>query len=264
MNPQTTRWQRLLRCAVLAAGLQAATGCHSFFHCGEPLPPSATPPGQAPETTEPNRVHVFLIHGIDLFDSANLQSVEEHIRGLGFANTHLGQFYQAAQFEEDIRALHRADPKAHFVVVGFSMGAALASGLVEALQPDGVTVDLLVYLDGKAIVLAVADAPTNARRVVNVVCPGYLWTAPTRTGTENLLLQDTWHFGVPSHPRTLEMLTKELTALAAPKSLLAPAPSPSPAPEPIVDADPAWPTPASIALRPPGPGLKSTLRKRSA
>jgi len=67
-------------------------------------------------------------------------------------------------------------------------------------------------------------------------------------------LTDAWHFDVPSHPSTLEMLTKELTALTASRSLSAP--TPSPAPEPIMDADPTWPTPASMALRSAGSGIK--------
>src|SRR5271170_3852357 len=142
MNPTTTRWQRLMRCVLLVAGLQAATGCHSFFYRGEPLPPGNAPPSLAPQAPEREKVHVYLIQGIDLWDGGDMQSVEKHIQGLGFSNTHLGQFYQTTQFEEEIRALHGTDPKAHFVVMGFSLGAAMASSLVEALQPDGVSVDL--------------------------------------------------------------------------------------------------------------------------
>src|SRR4051794_8284624 len=105
MNSARNGWPWLLRCACVAAALQTGIGCHSLLG-GEDTPPNPTPTQVAPGPSPPEQFHVFLIHGLDPVDLANMNGMMERIKELGFVNTSLVQFYQAGQVEDDIRKLH--------------------------------------------------------------------------------------------------------------------------------------------------------------
>jgi hypothetical protein len=208
---RTVRLRRFLTGWVLALGFTIpSAGCLGFVHAIKA--PAAMPCEDLPASCR-EHIHVFLIDGLDPFDFANLRGVRDYVNALGFQNTHYGQFFDTETFRKDIRRIHQEDEAAHFVVIGFSMGARLARGMVESLQGDGVHVDLLVYLDGKSLMYVSRDAPGNVDRILSASGPGVVWTAPQLSGAENLVLSDVWHYGVPSHPRTLEALSRELATV---------------------------------------------------
>jgi hypothetical protein len=209
--PRTIRLRRFLTGWALVFGLTApSAGCLGFLHTIKAPEKTACQDIPAPCR---EHIHVFLIDGLDPFGLANLRGVRDYVNALGFQNTHYGQFFEAETFRKDIRRIHQEDEAAHFVVIGFSLGARRARGMVESLQDDGVRVDLLVYLDGKGLMYLSPDAPGNVDRVLSASGPGVLWTAPQLPGAENVVLNDVWHFGVPSHSRTLEALSRELATV---------------------------------------------------
>jgi hypothetical protein len=211
--PPMVRLRQVLTGWALVFGLTApSAGCLGFLHAIKA--PEATACQSLPAPSR-DHIHVFLIHGLDPFDFANLRGVRDYVNALGFQNTHYGQFYDTETFHKDIRRIHQEDEAAHFVVIGFSLGARMARGMVESLQEDGVHVDLLVYLDGKGLMYLSPDLPGNVDRVLSASGPGVIWTAPQLPGAENVVLNDVWHFGVPSHSRTLEALSHELATVGA-------------------------------------------------
>jgi hypothetical protein len=210
--PRMVRLRRVLTGWMLVFGLTApSAGCLGFLHTIKE--PTATACQDLPAPCR-EHIHVFLIDGLDPCDLANLRGVRDYVNALGFQNTRYGQFYDAEPFGDEIRRIHKDDAAARFVVIGFSLGARRARGMVESLQGDGVHVDLLVYLDGKSLMYVSPDAPGNVDRVLSAVGPGVVWTAPQLPGADNVVLSDVWHFGVPSHPRTLEALARELAMVA--------------------------------------------------
>jgi hypothetical protein len=60
-----------------------------------------------------------------------------------------------------------------------------------------------------------ADRPENTTTIVNILACGCIWNGAQMDGAINLEESDVFHFGSPRHPRTLEILTNELTELAA-------------------------------------------------
>ena len=75
---------------------------------------------------------MFLINGVDPLNWGNMVGLRDHIRQLGLAGTlHEGQLYDAIPFEYDIRRLHREEPDAHFVLIGFSLGANVVHMMAE-------------------------------------------------------------------------------------------------------------------------------------
>jgi hypothetical protein len=160
-------------------------------------------------------VHIFLVHGLDPLDWADLRALRDHLCQLGYRHVRLGQSHDTGKFHDEIRGLRHEDPRARIAVIGFSMGARKAHALAATLRDEGEPLDLLVYLDGKGLAYVSEDHVCLARRVVNVMAPGLLLRAPTLTGAENLYLSDVWHYGVPTHPATFAVLARELKALTA-------------------------------------------------
>jgi hypothetical protein len=175
----------------------------------------AAPACPAPADAAAKPVHVFLIHGVDPLDLAGLRALRDHILCLGYCETHYGQCYDAASFEDEILCLRQEHPGVRIAVIGFSLGARKAWGLAQALQAQGATLDLLVCLDGKGLGWREGGQCLPACRVVNIVAPALALHAPDIRGAQNVHLTDVWHYGTPTHPQTLETLDAALAALVA-------------------------------------------------
>jgi hypothetical protein len=169
---------------------------------------------------------------MDPFDWANLGGVNEYIHKLGFNNTYYGQLYHSWWVARKVRRIYQEDPEAHFVLIGFSFGANMVRNVAQSVRSEGINVDLLMYLGGNTLKNIPRDRPENAVRVVNVLAHGYIWNGTQFDDAENINVEDVWHFGSPTHPRTLEALTRELTLIAASIPSVVPAPvAPSLTPE---------------------------------
>jgi hypothetical protein len=206
---------RLLGVAVLAAALGGAPGC---MRCLHPIPEDMLPkPGACPALPQAcrNHVYVFLLHGVDPLDYANLGGVRDYLNALGFPKTYYGQMYHTPCFIDEIRRLHRDDPLARFVVIGFSFGANCARELCHAVARDDIPIDLLVYLGGNTLENCPHDRPANACRVVNILACGWIWNGAHFDDAVNVEYEDVYHFGSPTHPHTLGMLNEELTLIAS-------------------------------------------------
>jgi len=160
------------------------------------------------------RVHIFILHGLDPFDYANLAGLRGYCADLGFPNTWLGQFYHAGRFAAEIRSVAQDDPGAGLVLIGFSAGANAARDVATSLQEDGITIDLLVYMGGNTLADVPDSRPENVRKVIHILATGYVFKGTAITGAENYKYAQTWHFGSPSHPHTLAILRRELLEVA--------------------------------------------------
>jgi hypothetical protein len=223
--------------AVVALGLMAtSSGCMSFLH---PVDPNARQNAQfcmdLPEYSR-SHVYIFLIHGLDPFDYADLRGVRDYLNGLGFNKVYYGQLYHTLFFEKEIARLHREEPEAHFVVIGFSVGASMARDVALAAKEKGVPIDLLVYLCGTALFEGDRERPENVHRVVSIL-PQVQWNADSfPEDVETIRESGIWHFAAPTHPRTLETLAHEIAAVAG--TVPVPAP-PAAVGSPGVDKEPA-------------------------
>ena len=224
---------------LLAAGLVGTSGCLSFCHpVAKPAPELVQPCQVAPKCCR-DHVYVFLVHGLDPFNFANLSGLRDYVQALGFHKTYYGQLYHASSFAHAIRQIHHDDPDAHFVLIGFSYGANVARHLAHVAQEEGVTVDLLVYLGGNTLKNCPHDQPENALRIVNILASGCIWNGATFDRAENIHEPDVWHFGSPTHRQTLETLAHELAQVAANLPLPPEEVDEAPAPRPVLPGVPA-------------------------
>jgi hypothetical protein len=209
-----TRWLRRLVGLVAAPLLMAPAGCMSYLNPVATLPPEQTACCAAVPKACRNHVYVFFVHGMDPLDCANLSGVRDHVQSLGFIKTYYGQLWHTGYFEKEIVRLHKDDPDARFALVGFSFGANMVRDICHAVEADGVQIDLLVYLGGNTLHNVPEDRPANAAQIVNILATGCIWNGDTLDGAINVNYTDVYHFGSPTHVKTLTLLAEELTKVA--------------------------------------------------
>jgi hypothetical protein len=208
-------WPRLLGLCLLAMACLGGSGCMVLLHPIDPPPPEvhqvckAYPPGCR------DHVYVFIVHGMDPFDWANLAGLYDYVQALGFHKTYYGQVYHTLKFEKEIRRIHDEDPCARFVLVGFSFGANMVRYLANSVNDEGIPIDLLVYFGGNTLKNEAYDQPENAARIINVLACGCVWNGAWMDRAENIYEPDVYHFGSPSHPYSLETLARELAVVAS-------------------------------------------------
>jgi len=161
-----------------------------------------------------DHVHLCLVNGLDPFNYAQLDEVGPWLEAKGLCQSHFFQMFEGPELEEHIRAVKRQNPRARVAVIGFSFGANVARDAVHVLKEEGIGIDLLVYLGGNTLNNDPRDRPTNVGRIVNILALGMFWNGARLDGADNIQLVDTFHFGLPMHPYTLQVLERELHALA--------------------------------------------------
>jgi len=230
---------RLPGLVLAAAALAGMSGCMSFLHPIDPVAPEQYTAFKSVPSPSRGHVYIFMVHGLDPLDYANLAGVRDYLHALGFHKIYLGQLYHTLYFDGEILRLHKEDPQAHFVLIGFSFGANMVRYLANSAKNEGIPIDLLFYLGGNTLHNEPADQPDNALKVVNILASGCIWNGVTMDRAENISVPDVYHFGSPSHPGTLEVLRRELAVVAERVSKL---PLPSLAP-PLLTPLPEPPLP---------------------
>jgi thioesterase domain-containing protein len=129
--------------------------------------------------------------------------------------THYGQLFHVWEFKKEIRRIHKSDPQARFVLIGFSFGANMAREVANEVRDDGIVIDLLVYLGGNTLENDQKTQPENVIHIVNILAVGCIWNGAQLDRAENMQYDNVLHFGSPTHPRTREMLMRELSVVAS-------------------------------------------------
>lgn len=235
------QWRHGLARGFLAGFLIALPGCLSFVHPVDPPKPELVAPCHVAPDCARDHVHVFLVHGLDPCNCANLTGLRDYIQALGFRKTYYGQLYHWWWFEHELRRVHQEDPDAHFVLIGFSYGASMVRSLAQYAKTEGIQIDLLVYLGGNTLDNNCPyDHPDNVAMLVNILATGCIWNGTTFDGAENIKLPDVWHFGSPTHHVTLQAIARNLAVVAAGVSV------PAPAQPEMPPADETAPTPRPV------------------
>jgi hypothetical protein len=207
--------RRLLGGLLLSIALAGGSGCLSDLHPVEPL----QSPAQASCLEIPrccrDHVYVFCINGLDPLDYSNQAGLREYIHDLGFNKLYNGEMYHTTFFQKEVERLHQEDPEARFVMIGFSLGANCARAVAHDAKDKGIPIDLLVYLGANTFKNEERNQPENAVRILNILAEGLIWNGDVLDRAENLQVKGVWHFGSPTHPKTLELLETELAQVAS-------------------------------------------------
>jgi hypothetical protein len=207
-------------CGVLAASGPLAASDPPATLAPRPFIPPAAAPSLVAEASDPN-TRVYLLNGADPFGWAGLSYLADRIRTAGYPYTRYGEAYDIWGFEHEIRVVHREDPNARFVLIGFSYGTLVVREAARRLLRDGIQVAMLGYVGGDYLGDTAYSRPAGVGRVVNVTGNGFLltgrnlfWNGTDLSGAANLRLRAN-HFWLPTHPQTYRMLLAGLTEVSA-------------------------------------------------
>jgi len=196
-----------------------------------------------------DRVHFFLINGLDPLQASNIHGVAAYFRAIGFANTSSYQFPSTPKVRRQIETLRRTDPEARIVLMGFSVGANCVRGLANNLQKDGIHIDCLIYVGGDTVFNSPSSKPANVGQIVNITGHGLIFLGrdiyfkgDNIDGAINHRL-DARHMNIPASSDTINLVGKEVLAVAnragqspAPSATVTPAGGAQPASAPVDDS----------------------------
>jgi hypothetical protein len=248
--------------AAALAGSSGGTGCMCYLHPLPQLAPEFTEPCHGVPKAARDHVYVFLVHGLDPLDFANLSGVADFVRDLGFCKTYYGQLYHPPWFDSEIRKVCQDDPEARIVLVGFSFGANMVRSLAQSVKTDHVKIASLIYFGGNTLHNNDRDQPDNAEHIANILAYGCIWNGAQMDRAENLRAPGVWHFGSPTHPVSLKVLARELARVAATVPVIeeppdVPPPEEAPTPRPLKPQADELPPPRRLPppeeLPPPRP-----------
>jgi hypothetical protein len=163
-------------------------------------------------------VYIFAINGLTVLPHmcGSLNRLGEPIQGQGFRKPRVGSHYWRWRFQTEIRRIHRHDPQARFVLIGYSIGGGVVRSMARALEADGIPIALVLYVDAHSVVNDLHERPANVCRVVNILSTSVCLRGRVLAGAaENYQVPGTWHLGVPRHDATLGLLARELARVAA-------------------------------------------------
>ncbi len=159
-------------------------------------------------------VYLFFLNGIDPLEFGNLSELRDFCRDLGFARSWYGQFYHRWYFQRVIEEIRERDPEARLVIIGFSAGALAARDLAQALNRQSIPVELLVYLGGATLTNVPRNRPENVRRLIHIRANDPVFRGWAIEGADNVICQDVWHFGTPTHGETRRRIAAALAEIA--------------------------------------------------
>jgi hypothetical protein len=167
-----------------------------------------------------DRVHFFLINGLDPLYSGNLNGVAAYFRSIGFANTSCHQFPSTWKVRRQIETIRRSDPEARIVLLGYSAGANFVRSLANNVQRDGIHIDCLIYLGGDTIFNSSTSRPPNVGQIVNITGHGMIFLGrdlyfkgDNIDGAVNHRV-DARHILLPGQSDTINLIGEQLIALA--------------------------------------------------
>ncbi len=171
-----------------------------------------------PPVPRRDHVHIFMVNGLTFFPHVlgSMNGVAPYLEQFGFQPPRVASHYWRWQFQDEIRKIHRDDPDASFVLVGYSIGAGVVHAMAEALAADGIAIDLMVYIDGHSFGPGFDRRPANVRRVVSINSAALALGGRAHAGEEAHRVNTPSHLAAPHLEETLNVLSEALNDLAAP------------------------------------------------
>jgi hypothetical protein len=211
---------RLLAAGMLCAVASLSSGCASIRHTMQPIQPELEARCQNLPSVERDRVHIFVINGFDPFHITNAEGLAQYLRELGFHDSRFRMMWTACSYTKSIHEIKAADPDARIVVIGYSMGVCFGRKLAKRLKEEGITVDLLLFLDAYTFNNRPEHSPEDATRIVNIMTEprGMLGSTPLH-GVLNFQYPDVRHYFIPTTQCIVEHIVREISDLADKKTI---------------------------------------------
>lgn len=201
-----TGQRRRLAAAVLSLVLPAA-GC---FTCGHAVcrPGLEAGPDCPVPLADRQAVYAVFVNGFAVNGPAGMAGLRAELAALGFTKIYAGEACHGPVLAAEVGRVHRDDPAARFVVVGYSLGGPVAANLAEGVAAAGVPVDALVLLDP----VGVRSTQVPGVRTLVVRSGG---PAGAVEHAEVVYVPTAGHYTLPAHPRTVQAVSQMMAESAA-------------------------------------------------
>lgn len=187
-------------------------GC---MRCLHPLPVERRPDIPCACSAHRQNVHVFLVHGLDPLDYANLEGIREHLQQIGYSDSHVYQFHEGPQLAAAVITCREQHPTEPIALVGFSVGCLTTRKVANLVHDEAqVDVDLLFYMGGWFFRDETQSRPPFVPRVVHVLGTGCDTVGVPLPEADNIKVESR-HFGSPTNPAVLRRLEGELQILTS-------------------------------------------------
>ncbi len=180
-----------------------AAGCTCHLTTNPPVAPDLCEAVESVAACSRSHVYVFFLQGHDPIDCASLEALKETMQSLGFPQAWYAPVWYEKHFKKEIARINQDDPKAHFVLVGYGHGVAAAADLAQTVGTQGINVDLLFCLAKRT------ERPYSVARMETILAG-----CPNNLEGEDVHFVDAYSHSLPMHPETVDLLSRDLLALA--------------------------------------------------
>ncbi len=232
---------------LLFLGLSLAGGCTTCRHTAfaESLKPVEQVRVLAPARA---KVYAFLMNGADVLELYGFGELPQVLTCAGFPKIYYAQRSDREWFRKELHRLHREDPDARFLLVGFGSAADQIQELACQVSREEIPLDAVVYIDP---IGANGDLTQNVPYRALILKSHHLRGAPRLKAPEAVTVNEVGHIALSEHPATLQTLIDLMTESA----LKVPLPDTAIDCLPILDTPRPIPRPAEPKeIKPPPPG----------
>ncbi len=230
---------------LLASAL--STGCTTTKYTA--FARSMTPVEQSTVSAQArNKVYAFFMNGADVLELNGFEELQDGLICAGYAKLYYAQQIDREWYRRELHRLHRDDPDARFILVGYGSAADPLQELACQVSREEIPLDAVVYIDP---ICAKGDLTQNVPYRAVILKSHHWLGAPRLKAPETVTIDRVGHIGVPRHPATVQYFVDLMTESA----LKVPIADPTIICRPVLNEKRAIPRPAEPQeIKPPPPG----------
>lgn len=203
----------LTKAVVTVAGLAtlcSGVGCLSCRHQGYAESLRVLEASEFPNPIR-QRVHLFMMNGEDVFELGGMLTLRDELCRAGYSKVYYAQKEDVNWYYSEMRRLHRDEPDARMVLLGYGTSAARVTKLAQDAIVDQLPLDSVIYLDPSHY-----DADlTQALPVTTVSVKSHNWPGSPGLITTETIGIDAGHVSAPGDPATLGIIVRLMTLSAS-------------------------------------------------
>jgi len=183
------------------------SGCLSVRDSGYEEAMRPCPPHEAP-TPIRQQAYLFMVNGADVLELAGMLELRDRLSVAGFSKVYYIQQIDVKWYQYEMRRVHRDEPGARILLLGYGTGAAKVHQLAAEAARDRLPLDSVIFLDPVGLSGNLAETlPTNT-----VVVRSHNWRGGSGlVGTENWTATGVGHVALPTHDSTVQNLLRLMT-----------------------------------------------------
>ena len=155
-----------------------------------------------------DKVYTFFMNGADLLELNGFSELQHELVCAGFPKIYYAQRADREWYRRELHRLHRDDPDARFLLVGYGSAADQVQELACQVSREQIPIDTVVYIDP---IGAKGDLTQNVPYRAVILKSHHWRAAPRLKAPETITIDRIGHIGVPHHPATVQTIVDLMT-----------------------------------------------------